>query len=430
MMEQDEKVGKRCRTFDNLETDMKIYSVFLALIVCLGCGLDAWGKSAGTGRPSGAFYTGIYPNLFHEHLGVSQDETDEKLARIWNHFFVDDETKVYYEDSDSTAYIYDTGSNDVRTEGMSYGMMICVQMDKRQEFDKIWRWTKKYMHYTLGRWSGYFAWQCTTDGKKIGEEPSCATDGEIYFITSLFFASHRWGNEGAYNYEKEAQQILKDVMSKDGTGDIYNMFDAGSKLVTFVPSRDMRHFTDPSYNLPAFFELWALWADSDQDFWAQTPDAARRLLVQASHPVTGLFPDYSTFDGKPHQPYWKEDYDARRYQYDAIRCAMNVGMDYYWFGKDASRQTEMMTRLLTFLKNDNYTHGQFELDGKKPTGSYSEGMAGANAVGAFALTDKELAREYILRLWNTPLPTGKFRYYAGMVYMLSMLHVSGNFRVY
>lgn len=378
---------------------------------------------------TGAYYTNEYRNLFNEYLGVSQQQTDQRIEQIWNHFFVNEKTRVYYENSDNTAYIYDTGNRDVRSEGMSYGMMICVQLDKQAEFDKLWRWAKKYMLYSTGKRSGYFAWQCKTNGDKMGKEPSCAPDGEIYFITSLFFASHRWGDGGAYNYNQEAQKILKDIMSKDGSQDIYNMFNADSKLVTFVPEREMYSYTDPSYNLPAFFELWALWADTNKEFWAQTPDASRRLLVNASHKKTGLFPDYSAFDGAPLQPHWKKDYDARRYQYDAVRCAMNVGMDYYWFGKDAANQTEMMTRLLNFFKQDNFTYGQFSLDGLEPTGKYTEGMAGANAVGAFALKDKILMKEYLQRLWNMPLPTGKFRYYSGMVYMLSMLHVSGNFRI-
>lgn len=109
---------------------------------------------------------------------------------------------------------------------------------------------------------------------------------------------------------------------------------------------------------------------------------------------------------------------------------MNIGMDYYWFGKDKVRQKDMMTRLLRFFKEDNFTHGQFNLDGTEPTGLYSEGMAGANAVGAICLDDKGLAKEYIERLWNVEPPTGYLRYYSGMVYMLSMLHVSGHFRIY
>ena len=40
---------------------------------------------------------------------------------------------------------------------------------------------------------------------------------------------------------------------------------------------------------------------------------------------------------------------------------MNVGMDYYWFGKDAANQTEMMSRLLNFFKQDNFTHEYFNV---------------------------------------------------------------------
>ena len=65
----------------------------------------------------------------------------------------------------------------------------------------------------------------------------------------------------------------------------------------------------------------------------------------------------------------------------SLRCAMNVGMDYYWFGKDAANQTEMMSRLLNFFKQDNFTHEYFNVDGSAPAGNYSTGMIGANAVG-------------------------------------------------
>ena len=226
---------------------------FLTALCCLltfgGTLSDARAKTTNTtaGNGKGAFYTGVYRNLFNEYLGISDTKTDERLAQVWKHFFVDKDTKVYFEDSDSTAYIYDTGSHDVRTEGMSYGMMICLQMNKRAEFDKIWRWAKTHMLYTSGRWKGYFAWQCNTDGSKIGGEPSCATDGEIYFITSLFFASHRWGDDGAYNYGREAQKILKDVMSKDGSQGVYNIFDAKTKLVFFTLAANIP--TKSNFNL-------------------------------------------------------------------------------------------------------------------------------------------------------------------------------------
>lgn len=400
---------------------------FLAVVLsCFWCA----GLLAASSMPEGkgAFFTGKYHNLMVEHLGLTQALTDEKIARIWHHFFEDERNKVYFEPDDSTAYILDTGNNDVRTEGMSYGMMICVQLDKQAQFDKLWRWAKTYMRHRQGAWEGYYAWQCTPQGEKM--DSSCASDGEAYFVTALFFAAHRWGDQGAFDYEREAQDLLRDIMSKDGTGGVVNIFDKDSKLITFVPNGYDATFTDPSYNLPAFWELWARWSDHGKDFLRQTPQAARQLLVNASHPVTGLFPDYSTFDGTGFQPRWKKDYDARRYQYDAIRCAMNIGMDAHWFATDMERQASMVDRLLRFFKQDNFTHGQFELDGTRPTGDYGPGMAGANAVALFACPDHPLAKEYLRRLWDVPLPTGKFRYYTGMVYMLSMLHVTGNFRVW
>lgn len=142
----------------------------------------------------------------------------------------------------------------------------------------------------------------------------------------------------------------------------------------------------------------------------------------------------SLFDGTPYErPEFF--YNTSRYQYDAIRCAMNVGMDYYLTGKDKERQRIMMRRLLRFFKNEGFRHGQFNLDGSGAADGYTEGMAGANAVGAFALADspceadRKLACEYVQRLWDVRPPTGKWRYYVGMVYFLSNLHVAGEFEL-
>ena len=85
---------------------------------------------------------------------------------ILSRYEADGEKSVYYEVGDSMAFILDTGSNDVRTEGMSYGMMISLQLDKRTEFDKLWRWAKTYMAYPADSpWDGYFCWQCGLDGR-------------------------------------------------------------------------------------------------------------------------------------------------------------------------------------------------------------------------------------------------------------------------
>ena len=377
-------------------------------------------------------------NLFTSLLGKSEAEVEARLQQVWNHFFTPadldryeapGETSVYYETADGLAFIMDTGNNDVRSEGMSYGMMLSVQLDHRTEFDKLWGWAKKYMAYAPGSaWDGYFCWQCRPDGTKLGG--SNASDGEAYFVTALFLAAERWGEP---RYADEANAILTKVMSKDGERiGVYNLYNKENGLITFVPDRMGHGFTDPSYQLPAFLDKWAQVASADRPFWERAATEARRHLIASAHPETGLYPDYSEYDGRAYR--WPHaGYDTSIYMYDAIRCAMNVGMDYYLWGKDKANQTEVMARLLTFFRNDGFRHAHFALDGSDAFGDYTQGMAGANAVGAVALADsdspehRELAREYVQRLWDAQPPTGKFRYYEGLVYFLSMLHVSGHF---
>lgn len=377
-------------------------------------------------------------NLFTSLLGKSEAEVEARLQQVWNHFFTPadlaryeapGETSVYYETADGLAFIMDTGNNDVRSEGMSYGMMLSVQLDHRTEFDKLWGWAKKYMAYAPGSaWDGYFCWQCRPDGTKLGG--SNASDGEAYFVTALFLAAERWGEP---RYADEANAILTKVMNKDGERiGVYNLYNKENGLITFVPDRMGHGFTDPSYQLPAFLDKWAQVASADRPFWERAATEARRHLIASAHPETGLYPDYSEYDGRAYR--WPHaGYDTSIYMYDAIRCAMNVGMDYYLWGKDKANQTEVMARLLTFFRRDGFRHAHFALDGSDAFGDYTQGMAGANAVGAVALADsdspehRELAREYVQRLWNAQPPTGKFRYYEGLVYFLSMLHVSGHF---
>ncbi|MDE6109959.1 MAG: hypothetical protein K2F72_06720, partial [Muribaculaceae bacterium] len=213
---------------------------------------------------------------------------------------------------------------------------------------------------------------------------------------------------------------------------VYNLYNRDNALITFVPDSIGHVFTDPSYQLPAFLYKWARTAATDREFWARAANAAREHLVVSAHPETGLHPDYSLYDGTAYA--WPgAGYDTSLYMYDAIRCAMNAGMDAYLCGTDVARQQDAMRRLLMFFKRDGCTHAHFRIDGSEASGDYSCGMAGANAVGAMALAssstagDRELVREFVQRLWDTEPPTGKYRYYEGLVYFLSMLHASGNF---
>ena len=45
-------------------------------------------------------------------------------------------------------------------------MMMCVQMDMKNEFDRVWKWARTYMYMEDGYNKGYFAWSCKTTGER------------------------------------------------------------------------------------------------------------------------------------------------------------------------------------------------------------------------------------------------------------------------
>jgi oligosaccharide reducing-end xylanase len=374
----------------------------------------------------GAYASGNYPNYFAELLGKTPSATQAKLdAAFQQLFYGDDATqRVYYPVGADMAYIADIGNGDVRSEGISYGMMIAVQLDKQAEFNRLWQWAKRYMYHVQAPYQGYFAWHCTFDGKQIDGNP--APDGEIWFATALFFAAGRWGNgHGIFNYRAEAQSIL-DAMLRPRTGSIDTpMFNPTNKLVVFVPHLSANGYTDPSYHLPAYFALWARWADKQNDFWQAAATASRNFLQASVHPQTGLMPDYANFDGTPYN-----NAEHNYFRFDAWRTAANIAVDHTWFAVDPWQVTQS-NRLLDFFAAqgiDRYAN-QFALDGTPRATDHSPGLVAMNAVAALAATTPNRTA-FVQALWDQAIPSGQWRYYDGLLHLIGLLHVSGNFRIY
>ena len=376
---------------------------------------------------AGTFASGVYRNLFKDYLGKSDSEVQARLDAAWNKLFYgsDESERVYYLAGADMAYIMDIGNGDVRSEGMSYGMMIAVQMDKKEEFDRLWKWAKTFMYHLDGPFQGYFAWHCTPEGEQIDVNP--ASDGEEWFVTALYFASARWGDgEGIFDYRVQAQEILDVMLHKEPNNVATPMFNVEHKQVVFVPmAGSVSSFTDPSYHLPAYYELWARWAERDNDFWADAAQVSREHFRKAAHPQTGLMPDYANFDGTP---YGTDDH--KDFRFDAWRTLSNVAVDYAWFAADPW-QVEQSNRVLAFLASqgiDTYPN-QFTLDGTPLSADHSTGLVSMAAVAALA-ADPGTGKPFVQELWDAPIPSGKWRYYDGMLYMLGTLHVSGNFKIH
>ncbi len=387
----------------------------------------------------GAAESGSYRNLFAES-GKSQAEIDAKLQEIWNTFFYgSEEERIYHPVGEDMGYLEDTGNHDARTEGMSYGMMICVQLDKKEEFDRIWKWAVTYMWQKAGFEEGYFAWSCATDGTHNAE--GAAPDGEEYFAMALFFASHRWGDgEGIFCYSERAKDILRACLHKGENGrEGYPMWNRENGQILFVAGID---FTDPSYHLPHFYELFAKWADEeDRAFWKHAAKVSREYLAKACHPETGMCAEYAEFDGSPMRrplPWSKDRHDW--FYSDSYRTVANIGLDYLWFGEDVG-QTAAAERLQYFLgevrKEEPWK--VYETDGTclEQDALHPVGMLATTAQGALSVIgrsdDEEAIRmawKWVERFWQEPLRKGDRRYYDNCLYFFAFLALSGNYRVW
>ena len=386
-----------------------------------------------SGSGAGAFATGQYRNLFAE-AGHRPEQATAKIDAAFQQLFHGDPNTqtVYYpvgtNANGALAYLTDVANNDVRSEGMSYGMMIAAQMNKKAEFDALWNWAKTFMYRDKeghpGR--GYFSWSMNTNGTPRDEMP--APDGEEYFVMSLYFAAHRWGNgTGIYNYRAEADRILTDMVHRAVvTGPTARrprtagpMFNVEQAMIRFTPDTN---FTDPSYHLPAFYELWALWGpQEDRAFFAKAAATSRDFFQKVTNPTTGLAPDYANYDGSP----------RNFFQADSWRVAMNWSVDWSWWAKDP-REQALSDRIQAFFESkglDSYGN-RFTLDGTQRDNSHSPGLVATNAVAGLAATDKDRVKKFVEALWNTPIPSGRYRYYDGMLYLMSMLHCSGQFRIW
>lgn len=379
---------------------------------------------------SGAFETENYRNLFKEY-GYPEEKIEKKLKDAFETVFYGTEAeRFYHEVGEDMGYLEDTGNHDVRTEGMSYGMMVCVQLNKKEEFDRIWKWVKTYMWMSEGAGCYYFRWSCSTEGSPNSDGP--APDGEEFFAMSLFFASHRWGDgTGIFNYSQEAKNILKECVHKGENGNLGEpMWDRENKLIKFIPGVD---FTDPSYHLPHFYELFALWANKeDREFWRQAAQASRTYLHCACHPDTGLSPEYGEYNGEPHTGHVEQFGRHDWYYSDAYRTIANIGLDTLWFGKDPW-QKEIAQTFQEFycVKQKGHWDGVFLIDGTRleEKALHPVAVVAVNAQASLA-ADGAYSRECVEKFWNTPLRTGDRRYYDNFLYLFALMALSGNYRIW
>jgi oligosaccharide reducing-end xylanase len=420
-----------------------VVSLAFALVADPFCTHAAGKRAATLDDGNGAYATHQYQDMF-ARAGHSKAEIDAKIEHAFQQlFYGDPETETVYYSSGANqngplAYVTDVGNHDVRTEGMSYGMMIAVELNHKVEFDALWNWAKTYMYISASRHPshGYFAWSCSVNGAPNDETP--APDGEEYFVMALYFAANRWGSgRGIYDYKAEADELLTAMRHRErrsgqtrfGARTVGAEVNEKDKMIRFAPVAGKDEFTDPSYQLPAFYELWARWGpEEDRAFWADAAQASRDFFVRVTNVKTGLSPDYANWDATPHVTQWNSM--AANFSYDSWRTQSNWSVDWSWWAKDP-REHALSDRLQGFLYSEgiyNYAD-QFTLVGKPLSKHRSIGLLATSAVASLAAT-KQVKDLFVEELWKAPVPSGHDRYYDGMLYLMSLMHVSGRFRIW
>jgi oligosaccharide reducing-end xylanase len=309
---------------------------------------------------------------------------------------------------------------------MGLAMMICVQMDKREEFDRVWRYASGVLEYKDPPNRGYFMSHCDTP---MDTEPCDDPYGEAQMTMALIFAHDRWGSSTTINYELEAVELL-DVMrhKQDENGGIVegvtNVFDAASGLAFDVPTeeRAAAGWGRPSIVMPAFYNLWA--EATGDPFWTRAAAAGRAYWQRAAHPTTGLMPVRATFSGEG-VPY------SDSFLAEAYRAQINMALLQIWMPDRDGWEVTEADRLLNFFngKGINSYGATYTLDGTPLDANRDNALIAVNGVTAMIATKIERSA-YVSQAWDLGPQTGIPRYYSGILGLTALLMLSGQFQVW
>lgn len=397
------------------------------------------------------------------------------------------------------------------TEGQGWAMMLAVQMGDKPMFDRLWRFTRKYMQirsFNPGAKRGYyFAWQCLPQPKggaklkSVGDGP--APDGETWIAAALCCAAGRWSEERANHYQEEADHILDTMLhidaqngyKKNADGDYIPPTDMVNMIqnnqVCYIPAQypmgpkhiSSHKLSDPSYCLPAFYEIFAKRGSAaDRTTWQRIANHARTYYLpratgqSADSPNdnrrTAISPFITLLDGTQYDGAGKDT--GHITSGDGLRTPSNIGVDYLWWNDRSNRfafHTKYADTALRFLADptvanpgmrisgfskggypydyNRFWYGVYYTDGRdyvianspsqgNASSNHNEASTAMNAVAAQAAADP-IKWKFVEELWgcNQPCRSSANRqgtygepYWDGTLYMLGLLETAGKFKPY
>ncbi|MCF0224231.1 MAG: glycoside hydrolase [Fibrobacter sp.] len=353
--------------------------------------------------------------------GYGPHFADQLIQNAYSKLFEGDpiSERICFDASDTMSYIVDIGHDDIRSEGMSYGMYICALTGHEKQFDKLWNFAKRYLLNHNGDHQGYFSWQLsTTDFSMM--DPGSAPDGEEYIAMALLLAADKFGRE---DLRKEAIDLINLIRLKPKNSIVGPMISDEQNMVLFSPVFG-NEFTDPSYHTIAFYRAFA--EATGDEAWLKIADTSIEYIQKAAHKETGLCSEYSEFDGTPRATPWYPESNC--FSGDAWRVALNLSLDYALFRGDECEK-DICNRLLKFFESHRPYLADYSVDGSsfpRPGRMATPGLIAMNAAATQVLPNgHELIKPFVKDLSALSVPFRLWRYYDGMLYLIGLLATSG-----
>jgi oligosaccharide reducing-end xylanase len=365
-----------------------------------------------------------YPNAFQDVLGKSAAQIDAKIAQAFDQLFHGDPTTeaIFVPVSGQPqAYIEDVYNGDIRTEGMGLAMLIAYELNKRDEFDRLWNYTKANLVVTTGAARGYLNSSCATPST-----PCLDPFGLQHVTMALLLANDLWGS-GTVDYGAGARDLLTVMRHKEDqnggiVGGVTNSFDAATGVVFDQPLVSDANQTRPSIVTPGFYDLWAQ-ATGDV-YWTNTAASARAFWKKAANASTGFMPTRAHLDGTPAA-------NGMTFSKEGYRALINIVVDRIWAPTDRWDVEEANTMLRFFISEDIDQYGsEYSLDGKtKIDPSRQNPLIIANGVLGL-ISEIDQRKSFVEAVWNMPLQTGTLRYYQGILQLVALLMLGDRFEVH
>jgi endo-1,4-beta-D-glucanase Y len=228
--------------------------------------------------------------------------------------------------------VVDTANGGVsHSEGQGYGMLLAQSFGDRQQFDKLWAWTRANLQIRKDR---LLAWRWRPSGSGASgavDDMNNASDGDVLVAWALMRAADQWGDQG---YVAPAREILTDLKAKAVRPTRY-----GPVLLPGVDG--FVHDPTVTLNLAYWvFPAFEYFGQHDDPMWNGIARTGWTLLDQAKFGAHKLPPDWLLVGSDLKVAEKMGQY----YGYDAMRVPLYV----LWSRDAAAHQKSALSGIRTY----------------------------------------------------------------------------------